>query len=549
MMSSVVTSHSIDLRPSEFHSDFDEDGDRDFDVAPAMSEIASVRCILNEAPEDFYVQNVERRTRMRIQKQMTAQMTGISHAEEKTAENAIYMTKTMRTTISDRNGLLGPSASFRHALDEPRRCPQVVAESCGRCWQYCWFSFRTLIKSEMFDYFMGVFLALNAISIGIQADYMARNLSEDHPPTHLRVIEVVFCVIFFLELMARITVYRSKFLSGKNWQWHAFDSVVVFFSITDELTQLLLTGTKIQQVIMSLGVLRMLRLMRVVRLVRMVRLIPELKSMVYLISASMWSFFWTVVLLVLLMLAVSVYFTELATELRKDPSNSNKDKLQDIWGSVPTSMLTLFQSITGGDDWQRFLALFSESHASVFSAVLFSVYIAFATLVMLNLVTGIFVDGAQRIANEDGEAEMIKKLMKLFHRADMDGSYCLTLEELQDTPSALMDEQLSFFNMTSRDAENLFRLLDEDNQGLITLEAFVKGCFRLRRPARSVDLVMLFHDFSIHAQRQEEHAEMMRRSLQRLAPLWRAAEAACSARAVQPPSGAPADLPVNATAS
>ncbi|CAJ1390782.1 unnamed protein product, partial [Effrenium voratum] len=46
-------------------------------------------------------------------------------------------------------------------------------------------------------------------------------------------------------------------------------------------------------------------------------------------------------------------------------------------------------------------------------ALVFSMYIAFATLVMLNLVTGVFVEGAQRIAREEKEQELIKSVQKL----------------------------------------------------------------------------------------------------------------------------------------
>lgn len=396
---------------------------------------------------------------------------------------------------------------------------------------------RAVVSSEVFDYVISTAVLFNAFLICYQANEMAQ-LKE--VPGFFRAADIVFLGIFTLELLARVLVYRRTFLTMKGWQYNIFDMLLVSAQLADQIAFVATSRSNQETTI------RMLRLSRIIRLFRMFHLIPELRSMVYLISASMWSFFWTMVLQVLLMLAVSVYFTDLATELRHDDNESNKDNLKAIWGSVPTSMYTLFQSITGGDDWKRFVALFSESHASAFSAVLFSTYIAFATLVMLNLVAGIFVEGAQRIANEDREAEMIKKLMKLFQSADMDGSNCLTLQELQSIPSAMMDEELSFFGMSSADVPLLFRLLDGDNQGLITLEAFVKGCFRLRQPARSVDLRMLMYDFSTHVQRQEESAEMLRRSLERLEPQQPAAEAACSMLAVPPPCGLPAELPFDA---
>ena len=39
---------------------------------------------------------------------------------------------------------------------------------------------------------------------------------------------------------------------------------------------------------------------------------------------------------------------------------------------------------------------------------------------MLNLVTGVFVEGAQRIVKEDKDAEFLKFVMKTFEQADSD---------------------------------------------------------------------------------------------------------------------------------
>merc|ERR1719517_306588 len=106
----------------------------------------------------------------------------------------------------------------------------------------------------------------------------------------------------------------------------------------------------------------MLRLGRIVRLIRMVRLIPELKSMVYLIAASMQSFFWTMLLLLLMMYCVAVYYTELATGLSREHINESdaKTELKQHWGSIMSSVFTLFMAITGGDDWANFLKAFDD---------------------------------------------------------------------------------------------------------------------------------------------------------------------------------------------
>ena len=137
---------------------------------------------------------------------------------------------------------------------------------------------------------------------------------------------------------------------------------------------------------------------------RMVHLVPELKSMVCLISASMISFFWAVVLFVLLIYCVAVYFTELATDLRVGADDT---RLGQYWGSLGSSFLSLFQAISGGDDWANFIDVLEDSSQTL-NTLVFSLYVLFATLVMLNLVTGVFVEGAQRILKDDKEAELLR---------------------------------------------------------------------------------------------------------------------------------------------
>merc|ERR1712032_1489039 len=163
---------------------------------------------------------------------------------------------------------------------------------------------------------MCAFLIANAMAMGVQADAMLGH--GDATPTRFRVTTMFFCAIFTVEILLRLFVHRVAFFHMKGWQWNIFDTLVVICQLLEEFVLAFLSGSDMQGFIEKVGLLRFLRLGRVARLIRMVRLIPELKSMVYLISASMWSFFWTVVLLLLMMYCVAIFFTEAATDLWRD---------------------------------------------------------------------------------------------------------------------------------------------------------------------------------------------------------------------------------------
>lgn len=358
------------------------------------------------------------------------------------------------------------------------------------------------IKSEWFDYMMGIFLMLNAAAIGVQVDYMA-GAASDAPPTHFRIIDGMFCMIFLSELVTRALIFRSTFFSGKDKLWNIFDLVVVSFQVIDELSKLFLTGSAIQETIDQLGVLRVLRLARILRLARLVRLVPELKSLVYLIAASMSAFLWTLALLVILIFCVAVYYTELCAEIiREDKVDEvGQEALSKNFGTMWFSSLALFQAISGGDDWRNFVDPFRGlgSTHMVLNSLMFSLYIAFATLVMLNLVTGVFVEGAQRMIQDEKVTEIGKDVRKLFNLTDVDGSGDISFEEFElliDDGNITMSNLMASLGVECHgQGRAIFKLLDTDNSGQIDVKEFVSGCMRLRGNARSIDLIMLKYDF------------------------------------------------------
>merc|ERR1719188_2771022 len=130
------------------------------------------------------------------------------------------------------------------------------------------------------------------------------------------------------------------------------------------------------------------------------------------------------------MYCMAVVFTELASETMQKGGSS---MIQQHWGSIFQSTLSLYMGITGGDDWRNFVDPFKDDSAQyVLTTAVFAIYIAFATLVMLNLVTGVFVEGAQRIIKEDRDHEISTHVRKLFYFADEDHSGDISFGEFEE---------------------------------------------------------------------------------------------------------------------
>merc|ERR1719213_659182 len=97
------------------------------------------------------------------------------------------------------------------------------------------------------------------------------------------------------------------------------------------------------------------------------------------------------------------------------------------------TIMTLYQSITGGIDWGDVASPLMEIHPVL--GFLFATYIAVAVLCVLNVVTGVFVENANKIVRNDihnqllAEAaqhrEWVTDISRVFEKAavDQEGLY------------------------------------------------------------------------------------------------------------------------------
>lgn len=124
-------------------------------------------------------------------------------------------------------------------------------------------------------------------------------------------------------------------------------------------------------------------------------------------------------------------------------------------------------------------------------------------LLLLNLVTGVFVEGAQRIAKEEKEQELIKSVQKLWtadlqlHQlvskmTDISGDGEITWDEFEaNLVAPEMEAYLKAFDMDPNQARDIFYVLDRNESGTVSLEEFVGASIKLHAPARMADREIL----------------------------------------------------------
>ncbi|SEH03201.1 voltage-gated sodium channel [Nonomuraea solani] len=225
---------------------------------------------------------------------------------------------------------------------------------------------RALLAHRHFQRFIIAVILVNACTLGLET-FPA--LVERHG-TLLTVVDHVALYIFAAELIAKLYAERSAF-----WRdpWNIFDTLIVGIAFAST------TG--------GLSVLRALRILRVLRLLSVV---PSLRRVVSALLRAMPGMSSIVVLLSLVLYVAAVMATKLYGQAAPDR-----------FGSLPTSLFTLYQTMTG-DDWGNIAREVMSRHPSAW--IFFTIFILVCTFVVLNLFLAVVVSAMDEESAEERAA-------------------------------------------------------------------------------------------------------------------------------------------------
>jgi len=365
-----------------------------------------------------------------------------------------------------------------------------------------------VVSNSSFDMLVGVLVILNSIGLGLETDFFAQHPG-DHLPFWLTAGNMFFCAAFTVELVFRLFAYRGEFFTMAGWPWNVFDLLVVVMQLANEVMY-----ACIQVHLHFAGAFRILRLIRITRLIRVVRIVEELRTMLSSIAGSIKNLIWTMILLLGLMYTVAVCITEMVASVSGPGDGS---ELQAWFGTMGRTVLTLFESITGGISWDSAARPLMEE-ISAFMGLVFSFYIAFCLFAMMNVVTGVFVNEASMRAQEDKDTYLANHISELFFQDPGRDDGQITWEDFKEKlASSDMQEYFKAINVDVSEAQGFFGLLDVDGSGSVDPEEVVSGCLRLRGQAKAIELSLLMKQTRMMFERLTEHQVEVENHLSRIA--------------------------------
>jgi len=337
-------------------------------------------------------------------------------------------------------------------------------------------------------------LQFNGVSYGYELGF-----AESIPPgdwwtdvkASFNVIEVMFTVVFTVELLMRIYVLRCTILRNPLYY---IDILAVIIGWLD----FVLGSSSLGLDPATARLLRLAKVTRWIRVLRMSQVLEKLHLILMCISNSYSILGWSLVVLFVLMCIMAILVSQIAASIIADDTTAvdSRESLFNYYGTFTRSVITMLEIHFA--NWAPPCRAVMDHIGQAFGAFLI-IYRCAAGFAVLNIINAVFIQQTMKVAEKNHDIkikaainkskETAEELKKVFRLMDDDHDGKVTWTEFQ---KHLHQEScvawMETLDINTWDLKQLFDLLD-DGDGKITLEEFLEGATKIRGEAKAIDIL------------------------------------------------------------
>jgi len=314
--------------------------------------------------------------------------------------------------------------------------------------------FQLIARNAYFENGTLAVIVLNALWLSVDTDGNTADTILTAEPVFVAA-DIVFFTYFSIELFIRFMAFKRKVCALRD-PWFAFDTALVALYAFDPFAIGIMTAVQGGSGMdLPTSILRLFRLARLSRLTRMLRSLPELMIMIKGIVSATASVGYTMGLLLLVTYVFAIAMRNLVPAEEDFVPSGHPIYANEIWGdgiersintvffsSVPEAMHTLIIFGTFLDELASWII--PVQHQSTPCFILSWVYMAIASLTVMNMLIGVLCEVISAVAVEEKESMMCDKVHEKFDEIvkelDKNGDGSLSWEEflaMLEIPEAL----------------------------------------------------------------------------------------------------------------
>lgn len=363
------------------------------------------------------------------------------------------------------------------------------------------------LKSNTYEICMISIIVLNAAFIGVQLQNSIADIEqgETYSATDDKIlcsVKMFFLAFFCLELALRLLADGLRFFTSENRYWNWFDFLIIISMAGEALLERM--GGEQHSFFAGLGILRVCRVLRTIRVVRALKFCSKLRMLLSCIIDSFQSLMWAMVTMIFLLYITAVLLVDGCADFLRgneiDWNDKGMARLHAYFGSLDSAMRSLFQAVAGGMEWGDMVDALAPLHPIY--TIGFHLFISFSIFGMVNVISGLFLQGVMDSAQRDHEA-LIKDAMEdketqletigaMLDEVDDDGDGKIFKSQLFDVMiDPRMIACLEAHNLEVDHLTVLAVLLDPCQTGTVDIGEFLDGYRKLSSGATTMDMSML----------------------------------------------------------